>query len=149
MILRGRDLPLQRIEGSVPRHEQRFADAAGLTHLAANICTLMPGERSAMRHWHECEDEFAYVIEGAGVLVENDGEHGIGPGDLCCWPAGLANAHHILNRSEAPLRYLVVGSDPQVDHVHYPDDGQTLHHVPPRWWVEDAEGRVLREGPTG
>lgn len=148
MIIRRGSVPAEPVAGSSPHHEHPVARAGGLTHLGANITVLAPGERSAMRHWHEAEDEFLYMLEGEAIVVENDGEHVIGPGDMCCWPAGVPNAHHLINRSAAPVRYLVVGSNPAEDHVHYPDDGRTLHHVPPRWWVEDAEGRMLREGST-
>ena len=148
MILESGSIPVERVNGSAPRLEERFGVAGGLTRMGFNITTLMPGERSAMRHWHEEEDEFLYMIEGEAVVVENDGAHVIGPGDICCWPAGVPNAHHVLNRSDAPVRYLVAGSEPATDVCHYPDDGQVMHHRPPRWWVEDADGRILREGST-
>ncbi len=150
MIIKAGEVAGERVEGSAPRMEERLADAGGLTRLGANIATLLPGEKSAMRHWHEAEDEFLYMLDGRAIVVEDDGEHEIGPGDACCWPAGVANAHHVLNRSDAPVRYLVMsaGAAAAADHVHYPDDGLTLHHVPPRWWIEDADGRVTREGAT-
>ncbi len=149
MILKAGSVRVERVEGSAPRLEERFAALAGLTQLGANICTLMPGTKSAQRHWHEQEDEFLYMIEGRAVMVDDDGAHEIGPGDICCWPGGEANAHHVWNRSDAPVRYLVVGAGPVADRVHYPDEGQVLHHVPPRWWVEDRDGNVVREGTTG
>jgi uncharacterized cupin superfamily protein len=148
MILRAGSVKGQRFENLGTRTEERIGEASGLTKMGANIVTLNPGAMSARRHWHEQEDEFLYVIEGHAVVVENDGEHQIGPGDMCCWPAGVDNAHHLQNRTDAPVRYLVVGAGPDHDRVHYPDEGQLLHHAPPRWWVEDAEGNNVREGLT-
>ncbi len=39
-------------------------------------------------------------MEGEAIVVEDDGEHLLLPGDAACWPAGVPNAHHVLNRSD-------------------------------------------------
>ena len=148
MIIKAGQVRSVRCDDIGQRSEEQIGPAGGLQRLGVNIVTLMPGETSTYRHWHEAEDEFLYLLEGRAVVVENDGVHEIGPGDMCCWPAGVDNAHHVLNRSNAPARYLVVGSGAERDCVHYPDQGQTMHHQPPRWWVEDAAGNILREGTT-
>jgi len=148
MILKNGSVKRELFENLGTRIEERFGEAAGLTRMGANIVTLPAGKISTQRHWHEEEDEFLLMLEGRAVVVEDDGDHEIGPGDVCCWPAGVANAHHVQNRSDAPVRYLVVGAGPDHDCVHYPDEGETMHHVPPRWWVEDADGKIVREGQT-
>jgi len=149
MILKAGSVPVSAVEGSASaRREERLGDAGGLSLLGVNICTLAPGERSALRHWHEGEDEFLLMLEGTATVVENDGAHQIGPGDVCCWPAGTDNAHHVLNRSDAPVRYLVASAGGPRDIVHYPDDDRTLHIEPPRWRLVAGDGTVLREGDT-
>ena len=67
-----------------------YSDSGGLTRFGAFVETLVPGARSSDRHWHEAEDEFLYMLDGAAVLVEDDGEHPLAPGDACVWPAGVA-----------------------------------------------------------
>ncbi len=47
---------------------------SGLTQFGVNITRIEPGQMSALRHWHEQEDEFIYMLEGELVLAENDGE---------------------------------------------------------------------------
>lgn len=148
MILRAGQVPSVRCDDLGQRSEERVGLAGGLQRLGANIVTLLPGETSTFWHWHEAGDEFLYLLEGRAVVVENDGPHEIGPGDMCCWPAGVNNAHHVLNRSDTPVRYLVLGSGADRDCVHYPDEGQTMYHEPPRWWVVDGAGHVLRGGST-
>lgn len=148
MIFRAKDHETKEIGGTCARRETPLTRPGGLTQMAANITTLAPGQRSSERHWHANEDEMLVMLEGEAVVVENDGEHVIGPGDVCLWPAGVPNAHRVLNRSDRDVRYLVVGSDPSVDLVFYPDTGQTLHYVPPRWWLEDSGGQVIDEGKT-
>lgn len=96
-----------------------FSDTGGLTQFGAFVETLEPGARSSDRHWHEEEDEFLYMLEGEATVVEDAGEAVIHPGDACCWPAGVANGHHVVNRSNAPCTYLVVGTRKQDDVVHY------------------------------
>jgi len=148
MILKSENVPAEQVDGSMPRVEQRIAQAGRLPKMGVNIVTLMPGTTSSQRHWHEIEDEFLYMLEGEATVIENDGEHIIGPGDMCCWPGGVANAHHLKNHSDQPVRYLIIGSGAPFDRVHYPDEGQLLHNAPPRWWVEDAVGNIVREGLT-
>ena len=63
------------------REKQRIGDAVGLTQFGVNITRIKPGSASALRHWHEQEDEFIYMLEGELVLQENDGETVLGRGD--------------------------------------------------------------------
>ena len=148
MILKRGAVEPRRVEGSAPRMEVQLADAGGLTQFGAHLVTLAPGERSASRHWHAEEDEFLYLMEGEAIVVEDDGEHLLLPGDAACWPAGVPNAHHVLNRSDAPLTYLIVGTRPETDSVRYPDEGKTLFHEPPIWRLVADDGTVLRSGKT-
>ena len=43
---------------------QRVGNAAGLTQFGVNRAVLPPGGRTALRHWHEAEDEFVIVVSG-------------------------------------------------------------------------------------
>ena len=68
------------------------ATPSGSIQFGVNLTTLKSGSASALRHWHENEDEFVYVLEGELVLVENDGETIMRPGDAAGFKAGVANA---------------------------------------------------------
>ena len=104
-------------------HEARLAKPLGLTQFGVNLVILDPGMRTALRHWHEAEDEFAYVLTGQAVLIDDNGDHLLSEGDFAAFPAGAPNGHCLENRSEAPVRLLIVGSRrPGEDVVHYPDD---------------------------
>ena len=63
------------------REKQRIGDAVGLTQFGVNITRIRAGSASALRHWHEQEDEFIYMLEGELVLCENDGETVLKAGD--------------------------------------------------------------------
>jgi uncharacterized cupin superfamily protein len=119
------DLPATRGEGPLfeGRVEVRLAKSVGLTQFGVNRVTLAPGARTASRHWHEAEDEFVLVLEGTPTLVDENGEHKLGPDMFVGFPAGVANAHHVLNNSSEPAILLVIGSRrPGEETIHYPDD---------------------------
>jgi len=98
-----------------------LGDAAGLTQFGVALETLHPGGMSSQRHWHEQEDEFLYMLTGEVVLVEDDGEHVLRPGDAAGWPAGQANGHHVINRTGLDATYLIFGTRAASDRAHYPD----------------------------
>ena len=105
------------------KHEARLGKAVGMTQLGVNQVTLEPGAISALRHWHEGEDELVYVLSGQLTLVDENGAHPLEAGSFAGFPAGVANAHHLVNDSGAPATYLAIGSRrPGQDVVHYPDD---------------------------
>lgn len=104
-------------------YESRLAKIAGLDQFGVNRVTLDPGSYSALRHWHEGEDEFVLVLEGKLVLIDNNGEHALLPGSFVGFPAGESNAHHLVNQSDSPATYIAVGTRlPAKDTIHYPDD---------------------------
>jgi uncharacterized cupin superfamily protein len=74
-----------------------------------------------MRHYHTREDELVYVLEGEVVLVTDEGEQVLGPGMVAGFPAGAANGHHLLNRSDKPARYLEISNRDEDDAALYPD----------------------------
>ena len=125
---------------------RRYSDVGGLTQYGAYIETLAPGSRSSERHWHEKDEEFLYLISGEATLIENDGEHVMLPGDAACWPAGVANAHHVVNRSDAPCTYVIVGTRPENDVCHYPDRRRVLHNDGPNWRIVGDDGTVIKSG---
>jgi len=103
------------------RTAQRLGDAGGLTQYGVNLVRLAPGAASAHRHWHEAEDEFVWMVEGELLLVDDEGETVMRPGDAACFKAGVANGHHLVNRSDADGVFLVVGTRAALERCHYPD----------------------------
>ena len=99
-----------------------LGDTAGLTHFGVNLTRLPAGAWSSQRHWHSAEDEFIYIVEGEAVLVSDSGEEILRRGDCAGFKAGVADGHHLQNRSDRDLLYLEVGSRlPDDDEVAYPD----------------------------
>ena len=103
------------------REKRRIGDAAGLTQFGVNITRIEAGSASALRHWHEQEDECIYMLDGELVLQENDGETVLRPGDAAGFKAGSGVAHCLINRTARDALYLEVGTRAKSERVHYPD----------------------------
>ena len=106
----------------VGRERRRLGIAAGLDQFGVNLTTLKPGAASALRHWHEREDELVYILEGAVVLIEDDGETVLKAGDAAGFKAGVRNGHHLVNKSSRDAVYLEIGTRYQHERAEYPDD---------------------------
>jgi uncharacterized cupin superfamily protein len=91
------------------RWSQRLGQVFGLTDFGANVTTLEPGAWSSQRHWHQGEDELVVMLEGEATLVEDEGETILRAGDVAIFPKGIANGHHLINRSATPCRLIALG----------------------------------------
>jgi uncharacterized cupin superfamily protein len=102
------------------REKAALGNVAGLTQFGVNLTRLKPGAASSLRHWHELEDEFVYVLEGELTLIEDGGEVLLRPGDCAGFKAGVANGHHLVNKSQRDALYLEVGTRAARERGHYP-----------------------------
>lgn len=103
------------------RSNLRLGDGAGLSQFGVNITILAPGAKSSLRHWHENQDEFLIVTAGDLVLVEDQGETALAVGDCAAFPAGTANGHHVVNKSNSEGRFLIVGTRTATETAWYSD----------------------------
>ena len=85
------------------RWVRRLAPASSLTEFGVSHVRLEPGAWSAQRHWHVGEDEFL-------VLIDDDGEHAMRPGDCAAFPKNDGNGHHLVNRGDVACLFVVVGA---------------------------------------
>jgi uncharacterized cupin superfamily protein len=103
------------------REKTALGDVVGLTQFGVNLTRLTPGAASALRHWHESEDEFVYVLEGEIMLIEDGGATVLHPGDAAGFKAGVSNGHHLVNKSQRDALYLEVGTRAKQERAHYSD----------------------------
>ena len=123
------------------REKLRLGDAVGLTQFGVNLTRLKPGAGSALRHWHEHEDEFVYILEGEVVLIENEGETILKRGDCAAFKANVANGHCLINRTQKDALMLEVGTRGSRERAHYPD-------VDLVYEVDGTTRRILRKDGT-
>ncbi len=122
------------------RSRQRLGDAVGLTRFGVNLVTLAPGSCSALRHWHQTQDEFIYVLAGELTLITDAGEQPLTPGLVAGFPAGDANGHHLVNRSQAIAQYLEIGDRTLDEVVTYPDVDLKAIATPDGWCFMHKDG---------
>ncbi len=124
------------------RQKRALGDAAGLRNFGVNLTRLEPGAVSALRHWHERQDEFVYVLEGEVMLVTDDYERVLGPGMAAGFPAGRACAHQLVNRGQRAALYLEIGDRSAGDRVHYTLEDLAATLGPDgRWVFTHKDGR--------
>ena len=101
-------------QGNTDTYKQiKVGDLGGLTQFGVNKTILPTNSATAMRHWHEKEDEFVFIISGSAILVDKDGEHEMNAGDN--------NGHAIINKSKQDVVLLEVGTRAEKDIVRYTD----------------------------
>ena len=123
------------------REKRPLGDLFGLKNFGVTLTTLLPGGKSALLHRHSKQDEFIYILQGAPVLVTDSGELQLSHGMCAGFPAeGLA--HHRVNRSNAPVRYLEIGERTPRDEGRYPaDDLKAMLGSDGKWQFTRKEGR--------
>ncbi len=115
---------------------RRIGQATGLKDIGVSHCVLAPGAWSSQRHWHEGIDEFVVMLEGEAVLVEDDGETVLRPGDCAVFPKDVPNGHHLVNRGDRSCAFLAFDCQYGEGDCHYPDID--LHY-------DAANGRMTRK----
>src|SRR5580692_9219923 len=114
----------------VGRERKRLGNAVELDQFGVNLTTLKPGAASALRHWHEQEDELVFVLEGEVVLIEDGGETVLKPGDAAGFKANSGVGHHIVNKSDRNAVFLDVGTD-SIALVTWNAPGRTMNVIDP------------------
>ena len=114
------------VEGRLRR---RLGNAAGLDQFGVNLTTLKPGSATALRHWHEKEDELVYILEGEVVLIEDAGETLLKRGDAAGFKANVRNGHHLVNKSKSDAVLLEIGTRSKNERAEYADiDMQVIRY---------------------
>jgi uncharacterized cupin superfamily protein len=99
---------------------------AGARELGASVYELAPGAAGSPFHVHHANEELLLVLAGTLSLRGPDGTQLLSAGAVVAFPRGHAGGHSLVNRSDAPVRYLVVSTTNCPDVVEYPDTGATL-----------------------
>jgi uncharacterized cupin superfamily protein len=98
-----------------------LCDVGGRAKIGVGVMELPPGCDTRPAHYHSLEEEHLYVLDGRGVLHLGDSEFEIEAGSYVCFPAGQRALHCLENRSDRPLRYLMIGERLDADVVVHED----------------------------
>jgi uncharacterized cupin superfamily protein len=107
------------------------------------MCEVEPGNKMWPYHTHFANEEWALVVRGEPTLRTPEGERVLKEGDVVCFLRGEDGAHQIINRSDAPVRVLMLSTMIQPDIAYLPDTEKVF--------ARDANGEgimLARRGPT-
>ena len=96
----------------------------GAELLGGSLYELEPGDRLWPYHVHHANEEWAIIVRGQPTLRSPAGEQTLVDGDVVVFPRGKAGAHQLTNRTDAPIRVLMLSSMVRPDIVEYPDSGK-------------------------
>ena len=110
-----------------PESEMRMVPVGRLTGLArvgVQLIRVPPGKQSFIPHAHSVNEEFVYVISGAGEAVLDGVAHAIGPGDFVGFPIDGV-VHCLVSTGPEDLVYLTAGVNTRVEVADMPSIGKT------------------------
>jgi uncharacterized cupin superfamily protein len=94
--------------------------------IGATMSEVEPGCKLWPYHTHYLNEEWVIVLRGEPTLRTADGEHVLQEGDVVAFPRGKAGAHQIINRTDTPIRVLMLSSMIQGEVIEYLDTGKIL-----------------------
>jgi uncharacterized cupin superfamily protein len=98
---------------------------------------LPPGKQSVPFHYHMVEEEHIVALEGEATLRLGDQRHTLKAGDYVGFPAGQRAGHCLINETDKPFRFLMIGDYAPNEVAVYPDSSKIL--------VRGLDGAVLRD----
>jgi len=92
--------------------------------IGASMYELEPGDRLWPYHTHHANEEWAIVLRGRPTLRTPDSEQELSEGDVVAFPRGEKGAHQVSNRTDAPIRVLMLSTLLSPDLIEYLDSGK-------------------------
>jgi uncharacterized cupin superfamily protein len=96
----------------------------GAELLGGSLYELAPGDRLYPYHTHHANEEWLLVVRGEPTLRTPEGEQALREGDVVAFPRGEEGLHQVINRTETPIRVLMLSTMIAPDIVDYPDSGK-------------------------
>ena len=107
---------------------------------------LPPGKQSVPFHYHMVEEEHIVALEGEATLRLGDRRYPIKAGDYVGFPAGERVGHCLINESEEPFRYIMIGDRAANEVCVYPDSGKVMIYNLGRLILREAESLDYFDG---
>jgi len=107
-------------QGGFAFRRKRLGAAAGGKGIGLSWFELPPGKKAFPSHFHLANEEAMFILEGEGVLRLGEEELPLRAGDYFAFPPGPP-AHQVINRSQAPLRFLAFSTMLEPEVAVYPD----------------------------
>jgi uncharacterized cupin superfamily protein len=98
--------------------------ATGMTRVGVSLIRIPPGKESFIPHAHAIQEEFVFILEGAGEVVLDGVAHAVGPGDFVGFPTDGV-VHSLKSLGPGDLVYLTGGESTAVEVADMPTIGKT------------------------
>ena len=119
----------------------RLGRQAGARDLGASLFELPPGGATFPLHAHFANEELLVVLAGRPTLTGSDGSaRELETGELVACPAGREGAHRLDNKTDEPVRVLIVST------MRAPEINEMLEDG--TYWVRDYAPGLTPEDPT-
>jgi uncharacterized cupin superfamily protein len=92
--------------------------------IGGSMYELEPGHKLFPYHTHHANEEWLLVLRGQPTLRTAEGEQDLREGDVAVFRRGKAGFHQVTNRTDSPIRVLMISTLVAPDIVEYPDSGK-------------------------
>ena len=92
--------------------------------IGASMYEVEPGNKLWPYHTHHANEEWLLVVRGEPTLRTAEGEQQLREGDVAAFLRGKDGYHQVINRTDAPVRVLMISTLLKPDIVHYADSGK-------------------------
>jgi uncharacterized cupin superfamily protein len=123
----------------------RLGRQAGAERLGASLFELPPGQASFPLHYHYGNEELLIVLRGRPTLRTLDGERELSEGEVVAFVVGTRGAHQLINRTDDPVRLLLISEMVGPEVIVYPDSGKTAAREQPPGGAQAGLYRVFRD----
>jgi uncharacterized cupin superfamily protein len=105
-------------------NEAFVGERIGAELIGASMSEVEPGSKLWPYHTHHANEEWVIVLRGQPTLRTPEGEEALNEGDVVCFRRGKDGGHQIINRTDSPVRVVMLSTLIQPDIVEYLDTGK-------------------------
>ena len=105
-------------------HYRRIGPMLGAAVLGATIYQLPPGQSNCPYHYELRDEEWLLVLDGTLTVRHPEGESELRAGDVACFRDGPEGAHKLTNRSDGPVRLVMLSTKREPSVSFYPDSAK-------------------------
>src|SRR6476620_9035318 len=113
----------QSLQKSSGYESTRLGEQAGTEHLGMSLYQIPPGD-GIVFHYHFQREELLIVLSGRVSLRTAEGWKDVPEGEVVAFPRGERGAHGFENRSDQPVRVLVISEQNAPNIIVYPDTNE-------------------------
>jgi uncharacterized cupin superfamily protein len=88
---------------------RQLGEHGGCSHVGVCMEEIAPGRQAYVAHYHLLEEEQLLVLEGRPTLRLGERRIPMEPGSYVVFPAGQKAGHALVNETDEPVRYLIIG----------------------------------------